>query len=103
VSVTLVTGTKALVSITSNGYATVAGVEVATGVAVSGASTIAASTAQCIVYWYALASSQSTMSSNTTVFSGLTPGTNTFTLNFRTYASGVGQWQYKSLAVKGIA
>ena len=103
VSVTLATGTKALVSLTSNGYGTVAGVELSTGVAVSGASTIAASTNQAILYWPALASSVSTMSSATSVFSGLTAGVNTFTLNFRAFNSGVGQWQYKSLVVKSIA
>lgn len=102
VSVTLVTGTKALVSITSSGYCTVAGATVDNGVDVSGASTIAASTNQCRVYWYAAASSQATFGTTTTVFDGLTAGTNTFTLHFKT-SSGVGQWQYKSLVVKGIA
>lgn len=103
VAVTLATGTKALVSLTSHGYATVAGVDVSTGVAVSGATTRAALSNPPALTWVALASSGLTQSSITSVCSGLTAGVNTFTLNFRTFASGVGSWQYKSLVVTGIA
>ena len=100
-SVTLSTGTTALVSLYAMGYATVQGAGPYLSVAVSGASTIAASDnfssrldAPLANYSFQLAF--------TSVISGLTAGTNTFTLNYRT-GSNTGGFILRTLTVKGIA
>jgi hypothetical protein len=95
-SVTLVTGTSALIILSANivntgGYSVVS-------VAVSGATTLAASDQ------YALASALTTEQSQTTtlVLTGLTAGTNTFTISYRVTAA-TGTIQRRSLVVQGIA
>ena len=95
-SVTLVTGTSALIILSANiintgGYSIVS-------VAVSGATTLAASDQYC------LASALTTEQSQTTtlVLTGLTAGTNTFTISYRVTAA-TGTIQRRSLVVQGIA
>lgn len=95
-SVTLTTGTSALIILSANitnssGYSIVS-------VAVSGATTVAASDD------YSLASALTTEQSQTTtlVLTGLTAGTNTFTINYRV-TGGTGTIYRRSLVVQGIA
>jgi hypothetical protein len=94
-SVTLATGTSALIvmsldTFTSAGFA-------GTSIAVSGATTIAASDN------YIVSSSSTTAItlSRTFVLTGLTAGTNTFTLQYRTNATGT--YSRRNLVVQGIA
>jgi len=98
-SVTLVTGTTALVTIraymdnTGNNFSR-------TSVAVSGASTIAATDNYCVGHYKG---SLATLEMGTTVIvPGLTPGTNTFTLQYNNGA-GTGTFADRGLTVQGIA
>lgn len=99
-SVTLTTGTTALVSISSWAGTPGTGgfIFAATGVAVSGATTIAASDR------WALNSGNGTASpsgfGSTFLFTGLTAGTNTFTLQYKSN-SGTGSWSNRNIIVAG--
>jgi hypothetical protein len=100
-SVTLVTGTTALVSITL--YLTtslVAGTALAS-VAVSGATTIAA-TDNVGVMFDISTSNYAVQASWVGVIGGLTAGTNTFTMQYRT-SGGTATFQRRNLTVQGIA
>lgn len=100
ISVTLVTGTSALVSLFANTQNTNAAVLVYASVSVSGAGTVAASDGNSAYmnhnanYWTPL--------SRTFVMTGLTAGTNTFTLNYKTGAN-TATFNPRSLVVTGIA
>jgi hypothetical protein len=96
-SVTLVTGSTALVSISTLMYTTGSAVDCYMGVAVSGATTLAAQDG-----FAAYVNSTNAMTATRVmVLAGLTGGTNTFTLQYRTSGNGVVAW--RSLTVVGIA
>lgn len=100
-SVTLVTGTTALVSFTS--YMSVGGNTGAyTSFAVSGASTIASSDNYYTMVVMSGTTGIEGVWSRTHVITGLTAGTNTFTLEYRTF-NGTQTFQRRSLTVQGIA
>lgn len=96
-SVTLVTGTTALISMTCLIYNTGANSTYAS-IAVSGATTAAASDDHAILH----GAISGTVSGRTFVLSGLTAGTNTFTLNYKRDA-GTGSFQWRTLVAQGIA
>ena len=99
-SVTVATGTTALITITSEMFSPGGQASMAS-VAVSGASTIAAIDANRI-----RASEQSTLavgiaSSRSFILSGLTAGNNTFTMKYKV-TSGTGQFLNRTIVVTGI-
>jgi hypothetical protein len=104
ISVTLVTGTTALVSIGYTGYTS--GTTMFAAVAVSGASTIAASNGKAVLK-QDLSSPAANITSHqaTFAFTGLTAGTNTFTLQYKvaTAIQGAFDTGGRNLVVKGIA
>ena len=101
VSVTLSTGTTALVSIASMVQPSVSGSLAFLSFSVSGASTIAAANPrdtqiQNTALYYSMAA-------KTVIMSGLTAGTNTFTLAYRVQAGNTATYDSRTLAVQGIA
>jgi hypothetical protein len=100
ISVTLVTGTSALIMFGHNGY-TDANKSIRTTVSVSGATTLAAADNISVVSDNLTASQQLTAAS-TYVLTSLTAGTNTFTLNYRGNG-GNNVFVRRFLTVKGIA
>jgi len=99
-SVTVTTGTKALVTISdwSGTPGTGGFIFAATSVAVSGATTLAANDR------WALNSGNGTASPSgfgaTFMINGLTAGTNTFTMQYKSN-SGTGSWSYRNITVAG--
>ena len=102
ISVTLVTGTTAQVSIHFQGYTN--GAVSTMAVAVSGASTIAASREKGVTH-NDLSNATATLNSHgsTFVFTGLTAGTNTFTAQYKTSTATATFDTGRTLTVKGIA
>jgi microcystin-dependent protein len=100
ISVTLSTGTSALVSFGLSGY-TGGTYAVIQSISVSGATSIAASDSYAI-FLDQTATAQQLSSTFNFVMTGLTSGTNTFTLNYRV-AGSTGQWVRRHLVVKGVA
>jgi hypothetical protein len=100
VSVTLSTGTTALVCLSASMYAS-AGINPWTTISVSGATTLAASDDRGIVIDQA--SAQQASVSSTYILTGLTSGTNTFTMNYRISGATNNTVVRRSLVVKGIA
>lgn len=100
ISVTLVTGTSAWISYNTNCYAN-ANQSALTSFSVSGATTLAASNNWQLVNDNLSASQQITLG-KTLIVTGLTAGTNTFTLNYRVSGS-TGVWAIRSLVVYGVA
>jgi len=101
-SVTIVTGTQALVSLSMISYQTTLANNFIS-IAVSGATTLAAADAQSAsVIVGDPAAGYNNPSSRTFVLTGLTGGTNTFTLNYKT-GGGTMTATQRSLVVKGIA
>lgn len=99
-SVTLVTGTTALVNIRSllvNNGTNLS----AMSVAVSGAGTVSASDDNCMYLNFHTANGEHTFGT-TFIIGGLTAGTNTFTLNYRVSA-GTGTYYARGIIVQGIA
>ena len=96
-SVTLTTGTKALVHFSMTAYANV-GQQLWTSVAVSGASTISASD-NWSIYYRPAASGYAIRTGVTHLFTGLTAGSNTFTLKFKVDAGSTGNWNNRELIV----
>lgn len=95
-SVTLVTGTSVKISVTAQ---ISAGVNYGfVGVAVSGATTIAASTANAAGHG---AVAIEAVDSRTFILTGLTPGSNTFTLQY-VMSAGTGTFLNRSLVVTPI-
>jgi hypothetical protein len=99
VSVTLVTGTTALISIGGRMVVDAAGNEAGISVAVSGATTLGASTDWGIGNTV----TNAIIAGHTTIISGLTAGTNTFTLNYFGGATANATFARRKLVVKGIA
>ena len=100
ISVTLVTGTSALLMFGFSGYSDV-NKSIRASVSVSGATTVAATDGQGVVADNITASQQLTVAS-TYVLTSLTAGTNTFTLNYRGNG-GNNVYVRRFLTVKGIA
>ena len=98
-SVTVATGTTALVSVKSSSGTNNAGYTAFTGVAVSGATTKAATTDDCVMAYGNPTFHQIGV---TYVITGLTAGTNTFTIQY-SVNSGTGTFQTRAIAVRGIA
>ncbi len=102
-AVTLVTGTTALVSISALASNGSIGGGAILSVAVSGASTIAASTDNAAGYDNSTVSYFITIA-HTFVFTGLTAGTNTFTLNYSLNNAGTtASFLRRRITVQGIA
>lgn len=99
VSVTLVTGTTALVSLGGQMVINTGGNEAGISVAVSGATTLAASGD----WGCANMNTNNIVAGHTAIISGLTAGTNTFTLNYLGGSTAQGTFSRRKLIVKGIA
>lgn len=99
ISATLVTGTTVRIDLTirgvnNNNY-------IYGEPSVSGATTIAASDADCLIhYWFGTAAGITF--SKSYILTGLTAGTNTFTFNYKTNA-GTASFESRNLIVTGIA
>ncbi len=100
-STTLTTGTTALISIGAQSQNNSAGFTQHISVSVSGATTLAASDANGVYmnhnanYW--------TPMTRTFILTGLTAGTNTFTLNYRVQSGSTGTYSTRQIVVKGVA
>ena len=95
-AVTITTGTQALVYITAQSFSTSA--YAAMSVAVSGASTAAASDA----YWnLSNVVGNNLAMTRVALITGLTAGANTFTAKYRVSA-GTGTWAYREIAAHGL-
>jgi hypothetical protein len=102
-AVTLVTGTTALVSISALASNNAIGGGAILSVAVSGASTIAASADNAAGYDNSTVSFFITIA-HTFIFTGLTAGTNTFTLNYSlNNAANTATFLRRRITVQGIA
>lgn len=93
-AVTVVTGTMALVTVYADATNSGAGSLAFMGVAVSGASTIAADDSKALM----VAGTARVRASATFLITGLTPGSNTFTAKYRVDA-GTGTWRARSITV----
>lgn len=98
-SVTIVTGTTAMVTVTGALANSIAGQGAHMSVAVSGATTLAASVTNSLY----TSGAEYIQASTSIIYSGLTPGTNTFTANYRVGGSGTATIGYRRMWVKGIA
>lgn len=97
-AVTVTTGTKALVIVSAefrNGSAANAGYS---SYAVSGATTIAASDQRCIHTYLGSATNFQSRTSAASLLTGLTAGSNTFTVQYKTDA-GTGSWLQRDITV----
>jgi hypothetical protein len=92
-AVTLNTGTKAMVMVSSRLYHSSGGSACAMGFAVSGASTVAA------VISSALIENSQSKTSYTTLVTGLTAGSNTFTAKYESQDPGTSNFQYREIFV----
>jgi hypothetical protein len=98
-SVTLVTGTSAVLDLSCAVLSTVEGVGAFMSVAVSGAGTVAANDV-----WSVYSANTSAMvSGRRAVITGLTAGTNTFTLQYRQASSATGRYINRIITVQGLA
>jgi hypothetical protein len=97
-SVTLATGTTALITLSGEVWNNTAGNGSVVGVAVSGASTVAATDANGM----SNAITTAVAVSRSLVLTGLTAGTNTFTLQYRVGGS-TGNFRNRSIVVQGVA
>ena len=103
VSVTLVTGTTALVSINARGYSGAQSVTAFVSVAVSGATTLASNNANGVMLQYPATNALFEKdASRSFILGGLTAGTNTFTMQAKTGTSTI-TLTNRHLVVKGIA
>lgn len=99
-SVTLVTGTTALVSLTALLSTNTVGNGAVVSVAVSGAGTVAASDD----FWAVTTTTQTIQCSRNVMLTGLTAGTNTFTLQYKNGTAGITTTAgYRGITVQGIA
>jgi len=101
ISVTLSTGTAALVSYSVAGYNTTATANIQPSFSVSGATTLAALDAQS-AFATSTGASAGVMANRSMIYTALTAGTNTFTLNYKVNA-GTGQFLYRNLIVQAVA
>lgn len=99
-AVTIQTGTKALVTISAR--VQTAGNYNFAGVAVSGASTIAADDAKSATAGGSNTSGTAISCSITYLETGLTAGSNTFTMRYKCNVSASGSYDYRRLTVVGI-
>ena len=99
-SVTVTTGTTALITFGAWAQSSTAGASACVSVAVSGATTLAASDSWNIFIYNSTA--QISLS-RTFPLTGLTAGTNTFTLQYRMGAAGTGTIGQRVITVQGIA
>jgi hypothetical protein len=97
-SVTLATGTTALITLSGEVWNNTGGNGSVVGVAVSGASTVAATDANGM----SNAITTAVAVSRSLVLTGLTAGTNTFTLQYRVGGS-TGNFRNRSIVVQGVA
>jgi hypothetical protein len=96
-----VTGTTALIHIRADVFNNGLGAYALVGVAVSGATTLAASDDYAMFHKMAVVDNQ--ISYGTTLaLAGLTAGTNTFTMQYKVNAS-TGSFGRRSITVQGIA
>lgn len=98
-AVTLVTGSKVLVTLGARTYVNSQNAYIYTSVAVSGATTIAASDSNALHVRNGVAD-MSTNLSRAFVLT-VTPGTNTFTMKHRVGA-GTGYWEYRDIIVQNL-
>lgn len=96
-TVTLQTGTKALITVSAR--ISCGGNYNFAGVAVSGATTVAASDANSATVG---AVSGAIGASSTFLLTGLTAGSNTFTMRYRCNVSASGSYDYRKLTVVGV-
>lgn len=101
IAVTLVTGTTALVSLNTTCNNSTSGQAVYASVSVSGATTLAAADDNGVLANAGI-NSQNISLGRTYVLTGLTAGTNTFTLNYKVTAN-TGTYSSRSLVVQGVA
>ena len=100
ISVTLVTGTSALVTMSNSAYGSAGAGTPWMSISVSGATTLAATDSRGIVSDQPAAQQMSPSVSY--ILTGLTAGTNTFTLNYRS-GSSTTTFVRRHLVVKGVA
>jgi hypothetical protein len=101
-SVTLTTGTTALVMVSVTGSVSPAPTTIAVGVAVSGATTLAVSGQSNAVYVGMSGGYIGTMTL-AKVITGLMAGTNTFTIQYLSGAGNTATFQDRNITVQGIA
>jgi hypothetical protein len=99
-SVTISTGTTALITFSLSLSSSSAGAAAVASIAVSGATTVAASDNYNV---FIFNSTVSMTSSRTFVLTGLTAGTNTFTYNYKLGAAATGTFASRAITVQGIA
>lgn len=92
-SVTITTGTKALVSISSRLVHSSSGAAAAMGFAVSGATTVAADIANALI------TNNQMRATQTKLITGLTAGSNVFTAKYESQDPGTSSFQYRQLSV----
>ena len=102
ISCTLVTGTTALVTMSHQGFNNTGGQNNVVSFSVSGATTLAAADAQNATQT-APAANYGMSINRTQIITGLTAGTNTFTLNYRSAPGGTGTFNARDLVVVGLA
>jgi hypothetical protein len=100
-TVTLVTGTSALVTFSARMTNATGGAQTFLSVAVSGAGTVAASDDWCVKFDYTADPGGDVTYTMSTIIGGLTAGTNTFALNYR--CSGTMTASFRRIHVQGIA
>jgi hypothetical protein len=98
-SVTVTTGTKAMVWIGSQLRNSVAGTASQVSYAVSGATTIAADDQWAITFAPATAGGLGQFGGPPSMQSSLTPGSNTFTLNYKVAGASTGTFAYRAILV----
>jgi len=101
-TVTLVTGTSAIVDINSTLYNSTAGAYNYVSFAVSGATTLAGSEGNSYYYSSTGGTPADQHTGRRFIITGLTAGTNTFTMKYKV-GSGTGQYNRRTLIVQGIA
>ena len=101
-TVTLVTGTSAIVDINSTLYNSTASAYTFVSFAVSGATTLAGSEANSYYYSAVSGTSADQHTGRRLIITGLTAGTNTFTMKYKVNV-GTGQFNRRTLIVQGIA
>lgn len=101
-AVTLTTGTTALVSLTAGAALSISAAGLFVSVAVSGATTLAASNANGVQFDVSTANYNLPLAT-TYVLTGLTAGTNTFTLNYANSGAATGTYFNRAITVSGIA
>ena len=102
-SVTLVTGTTAILLMTVNAFPSGGGaLSLALSASVSGASTIAAADTHCVGTALTTTNTVQVTIGGSVLMTGLTPGTNTFTLNGKISAGNLPLYR-RFIGVRGIA